>query len=191
MPKPRLQRSRVMPCFASAYPQECRSMCGWMGNGIFARSPKRTISVWKLFGAIGPPRSVANTCGPAGCSRCRRRKARISSPCIGCTLGVPRLVRRTCRRPAASSTGAIAGRIARRRADHADRPSGYRCVAMAIATCFACRRHQALVFRFSIETDLRLDAGRLRRRRRCARNTCNKIASKYRLTRGSWLSLRQ
>jgi hypothetical protein len=48
-------------------------MCGWTGNGIFARSPKREINVWKLFGAIGPPRSVANTCGPAGCSRCRRQ----------------------------------------------------------------------------------------------------------------------
>ena len=31
------------------------------------------------------------------------RRARISSPCIGCTLGVPRLVRRTCKRPLASS----------------------------------------------------------------------------------------
>jgi integrase len=27
--------------------------------------------------------------GDASCSRCRRLRARISSPCIGCTEGVP------------------------------------------------------------------------------------------------------
>src|SRR5690349_11669910 len=74
-------------------------MCGWMENGIF--EPKREVIVWKLFGARGPPHSVAKTCGPAACSRCSRRRACISSPCIGCTLCVPRLVRRTCKRPVA------------------------------------------------------------------------------------------
>jgi hypothetical protein len=33
-------------------------MCGWIGNGIPARSPRRAINVWKLLGVIGPPRSV-------------------------------------------------------------------------------------------------------------------------------------
>ena len=33
-----------------------------------------------------------------------QRRALISSPCVGWTLGVPRLLRRTCSRPAESST---------------------------------------------------------------------------------------
>jgi len=44
-----------------------------------ARSPSRAISVWKLLAVVGPPRSEAKTCGPAGsCWRCKRRSARIS-----------------------------------------------------------------------------------------------------------------
>jgi len=43
-------------------------VCGWIGNGIPARSPRRAISVWKLLGVIGPPRSEVNTCGLGGCS---------------------------------------------------------------------------------------------------------------------------
>ena len=45
-----------------------------------------------------------NTCEDGSCSRCRRRKARISSPCIGWTLGEPLLALRTYSRPAMSST---------------------------------------------------------------------------------------
>ena len=45
-----------------------------------------------------------NTCEDGSCSRCRRRKARNSSPCIGWTLGEPLLALRTYRRPAMSST---------------------------------------------------------------------------------------
>src|SRR5262249_56365291 len=38
------------------------------------------------------------------CSRCRRRRARNSSPRIGWTDGVPFFALRTCRRPAVNST---------------------------------------------------------------------------------------
>src|SRR6516165_12086348 len=79
-------------------------MCGWIGKAIPARPPRRAISAWKLLAVIGAPRSDINTYAPASCWRCSRRSARISSPCMGWTLGVPRLHRRTCRRPVASST---------------------------------------------------------------------------------------
>src|SRR5262249_44226824 len=49
-------------------------------------------------------RSVIKTCEDSPCSRCRRRSARISSPCIGRTLGEPFFALRTCSRPVASST---------------------------------------------------------------------------------------
>src|SRR5213080_1856449 len=39
------------------------------------------------LGVIGPSRSVIKTCDDSPCSRCRRLRARISSPCIGWTLG--------------------------------------------------------------------------------------------------------
>ena len=46
----------------------------------------------------GVPRSDVNTKGDFGsCSRCSRRRARNSSPRIGCVLGVPCLTLRTCR----------------------------------------------------------------------------------------------
>src|SRR5262245_43703993 len=64
-------------------------MCGKMVKGMPARLPRRSNSVPKLLADIGPPRSLGNTYGDASCSRCRRRRARISSPCIGCTDGVP------------------------------------------------------------------------------------------------------
>jgi putative transposase len=51
-----------------------------------------------------PSRSVIKTREDAPCSRCRRRSARISSPCIGWTLGEPFFALRTCSRPVASST---------------------------------------------------------------------------------------
>jgi len=36
-------------------------MCGWIGNGMLAVSPRRRISRWKPMGLIGPPRSETNT----------------------------------------------------------------------------------------------------------------------------------
>src|SRR5262245_39146939 len=44
------------PSFASLIPQAWRSMCGWIGNGILAASPRRWMSLWKPMGLIGPPR---------------------------------------------------------------------------------------------------------------------------------------
>src|ERR1700750_1020083 len=64
-------------------------MCGCIGNCILARAPIRPNSAWKALGVIGPSRSVIKTCEDSPCSRCRRRSARISSPCIGWTLGEP------------------------------------------------------------------------------------------------------
>src|SRR5262249_46249620 len=96
--KPSLQR----PCVVK--PQPCRSMCGGIGNCILARAPIRPNSAWKALGVIGPSRSVIKTCEDSPCSRCRRRSARISSPCIGWTLGEPFFVLRTCSRPVASLT---------------------------------------------------------------------------------------
>jgi hypothetical protein len=43
----------------------CRSMCGWIGNGILARAPIRPNSAWKAFGVIGASRSVMKTCEDA------------------------------------------------------------------------------------------------------------------------------
>src|SRR5215472_16388304 len=79
-------------------------MCGCIGNCILARAPIRPNSAWKAFGVIGPSRSVIKTCEDGPCSRCRRRSARISSPCIGWTLGEPFFALRTWSRPVASST---------------------------------------------------------------------------------------
>ncbi len=45
----------------------------------------------------GAPRSVMNTNGLRSLSRCSRRRARISGPLTGWTLGVPCLTRRTCK----------------------------------------------------------------------------------------------
>jgi hypothetical protein len=45
--------------------------------------------------AMGATRSVRNTWRDSACSRFSRRSARISAPPIGCTLGVPFLIRRT------------------------------------------------------------------------------------------------
>src|SRR5262245_28685167 len=57
----------------------------------------------EAHGVIGPPRSLTNTWTSLGFSRRSLRKARISSPRIGCTLGVPRLALRTCSLPWSSS----------------------------------------------------------------------------------------
>ena len=47
-------------------------------------------SPFKALGVIGPSRSVIKTCEDGPCSRCRRRRARISSPCIGLLHSDPR-----------------------------------------------------------------------------------------------------
>jgi len=86
----------VVQSLAIAWPQPCRSMCGCIGNCILARAPIRPNSAWKALGVIGPSRSVIKTCEDGPCSRCRLLKARISSPCIGWTLGEPFFALRTC-----------------------------------------------------------------------------------------------
>ena len=57
-------------------------------------------------------------------SRCRRRRAHISSPRSGWTLGEPFLALRTCRRPAANSTCDHANRTAPKPAVRAGSRSG-------------------------------------------------------------------
>jgi hypothetical protein len=54
MAEPRLQRPHIVPVHAAKHMRT--------DGKLHARTPpKRVISVWKLFGAIGPPRSEANT----------------------------------------------------------------------------------------------------------------------------------
>jgi hypothetical protein len=61
-----------------------------------AASPARSIMRAKPPVVNGAPRSDVKTKGDFGsCSRCRRRRARISSPRIGCVAGVPLLALRT------------------------------------------------------------------------------------------------
>jgi len=57
-------------------PQHSSKTAFWNGP------PIRPNSAWKALGVIGPSRSVMKTCDDAPCSRCRRLRARISSPCI-------------------------------------------------------------------------------------------------------------
>jgi hypothetical protein len=59
-----------------------------IGNCILARAPIRPNSAWKALGVIGPSRSVIKTCEDGPCSRHRRRRARISSPCIEPIRGI-------------------------------------------------------------------------------------------------------
>src|SRR5262245_50937095 len=72
-------------CWMFLWPSHACSICGKMVKGMPARLPRRSNSGPKLLADIGPPRSLVNTYGDASCSRCRRLRARISSPCIGCT----------------------------------------------------------------------------------------------------------
>jgi len=51
-----------------------------MGNGILARSPRCAISVWKLFGAKGPLRSVAKTCADRAVGGAERVSHRPAGP---------------------------------------------------------------------------------------------------------------
>src|SRR6476619_5322269 len=87
-------------------------MCGCIGNCILARDPIRPNSAWKALGVIGPSRSDIKTCEDSPCSRCRRLSARISSPCIGWTLGEPFFALRTCSRPVAYvAIDSVGGRL--------------------------------------------------------------------------------
>jgi len=61
VPKPRLQRPCVVPLVRKLVTAACRSMWGWIAKGMPARSPRRWIRAWKLFGAIGAPRSETKT----------------------------------------------------------------------------------------------------------------------------------
>jgi hypothetical protein len=105
------------------------------GKGRPARSPIRANRPWNTFGVIGPPHSEENTCGDASCSRCSRRRARISSPCIGCTLGEPCLALRTCKRPVLARSGAIADRTP-------PRPVARRVIYLAFALSQGISRHR-------------------------------------------------
>jgi len=60
-----------------------------------ATFPARAIILAKPAVVNGAPRSDVITNGE-GADRLSSRKARISSPCSGCTLGTPCLTRRTC-----------------------------------------------------------------------------------------------
>src|SRR5262249_53593123 len=106
-------------------------MCGWIGNGILARAPIRPNSAWKALGVIGPSRSVIRTCEDSPCSRCRRRSARISSPCIGWTLGELNL------RPLQIAQLGRPQAVAIADQDHG-------CVPMAVAAGLPGGRYQAL-----------------------------------------------
>ncbi len=72
----------------------------------------------------GVPRSLTKTKGDEGLSRCWRRSARSSSPCSGCTLGVPRLLRGREAGPWQAQPGAIADRTPRTLAGRAGTRSG-------------------------------------------------------------------
>ena len=63
-----LQRARIDALVRSLKPPACRSMRGWIGNGILAAAPRRWISFLKPSGVIGAPRSQERrrTCGGAG-----------------------------------------------------------------------------------------------------------------------------
>ena len=67
-------------------------------NDNLATLPARSIIRANPAVVNGAPRSEVNTKGDFGpCSRRSRRKARNSSPMIGCVLGVPCLTLRTRR----------------------------------------------------------------------------------------------
>src|SRR6516164_8417689 len=71
-------------------------MCGCGLKPNLATSPARSIMRAKPAVVNGAPRSEVNTKGDFGSwSRCSLRRARISSPRIGCVAGVPFLVLRT------------------------------------------------------------------------------------------------
>jgi hypothetical protein len=70
-----------------------------------SRRPAVRSIMWANPAAVnGKPRSLTNTKGEDELSRWSRRSARSSSPWIGWVLGVPFLIRRTCRTAPLKST---------------------------------------------------------------------------------------
>ena len=91
---------RCPPMFARAGEHRCgRRRILHVGATIFgpfdvlATFPARSIIRAKPAVVNSEPRSDVNF---GSCSRCSRRRARNSSPRIGCVLGVPCLTLRTC-----------------------------------------------------------------------------------------------
>ena len=102
--EPGLQRPRVVAGIGQRIAAAMAQHVRMDRKRHLGASAVRPNSAWKAFGVIGPSRSVMKTCDDGPCSRCRRRRARISSPCIGWTLGDPFLALRTCSRPVDRST---------------------------------------------------------------------------------------
>ncbi len=103
------------------------SMPEHMRMGFEAKRPlpARSTILAKPAGLNGAPRSDVNTKGDLGsCSRCSRRRARSSSPRIGCVLGVPCFTLRTCRVALRSPPDPSVGPPARRLVGHACRRQG-------------------------------------------------------------------
>ena len=61
VPEVVLQGPGVVAIVRELEPAGMGSMCGWIGNGISAASPRRWMSRWKPMGLIGPPRSETKT----------------------------------------------------------------------------------------------------------------------------------
>jgi hypothetical protein len=113
------------PALARAYPQPCRSMCGWTGKVIAAHAPIRPNSAWKALGVIGPCRSVMKTCDDGPCSRWRRRRARVSPHLASDKHSATRFW--PCGHAVDPSTArpeTIGGRTARKSEDRGDSRSG-------------------------------------------------------------------
>jgi hypothetical protein len=93
--EPVLDRAGVVPFVgegeAAGVPQHVRVRLELQAGKAAARSIIRAKSAVMK----GEPRSLTNTKGDVGASRCSRRSALSSSPWIGCVLGVPFLTRRT------------------------------------------------------------------------------------------------
>jgi hypothetical protein len=90
MSEPPQGRPGVAPLVGGGV-QACRNMCG-----CALSSRRAALSIIRAQPAVagGEPRSLTNTKGDVGASRCSRRRARSSSLWIGCVLGVPFLTRR-------------------------------------------------------------------------------------------------
>jgi hypothetical protein len=100
-----LQSAGIVPLVGERVAASVPKLCGCALKPSLASTPTRSIIRAKPAVVNGDPRFEVNTNGDFGsCSRCKRRSARISSPKIGCVLGVPCLTRRTCSVPVLKST---------------------------------------------------------------------------------------
>src|SRR5262249_48449277 len=104
VPKPCLQGPRVMSGISQGIAAGVAQHMRKDGEGHTGAPAEALEQRAEALSRHRTPRSLVNTYGDASCSRCRRRRARISSPCIGCTEGVPFLLLRTCSRPVLIST---------------------------------------------------------------------------------------